>query len=238
MREVNISELINLRPVETPGLTEDLSLNGSLRLYEYILQGIDAVVFIHDVKRNKKIWSNGNYEKVLGYSDAEFAKFNYSEIQALVHHDDKNIMIESSEYFNTAHSESFSTFYRVRHKLGQYVPMFYHFTILQCDEEGFPLYILGAGFNFSGNLHSESRLKALISENHRTINQDRLKILTEREKQIIRHKADGLTCKEISRLLSISYYTAETHLKNIHHKLKIKSKTALFNFAVETGLKG
>jgi PAS domain S-box-containing protein len=237
MQHANISELINLIPGEIPGVNEDFSLFGSIQLYEEILQGIDAVMFIHDVKRNKKIWSNGKYERILGYTDDEFMQFSPEEIYSLVHHDDQKIILESNDYFNTAGSESFSTFFRVKHKQGHYVMMFYHFTILQCDEEGFPMYILGAGFDFTRHINSESHLRALIAENHRTINHMRLSCLTDREKQIITHMADGLTCKEISNLLSISYYTAETHMKNIHHKLKIKSKAALLSFAVETGLK-
>jgi DNA-binding NarL/FixJ family response regulator len=47
--------------------------------------------------------------------------------------------------------------------------------------------------------------------------------LTMKERQIIRLYAEGQTIEEIANVLNISYHTANTHRRNIFHKLKINS---------------
>ena len=48
--------------------------------------------------------------------------------------------------------------------------------------------------------------------------------LTIREKEILQLLVDGKTKKQISQLLFISYFTVDTHLKNIYNKLQVHSK--------------
>ncbi len=48
--------------------------------------------------------------------------------------------------------------------------------------------------------------------------------LTEREKDIIRHIADGLNTQEVAAELNLSYYTVDTHLKNIFQKLRVHTR--------------
>jgi len=43
--------------------------------------------------------------------------------------------------------------------------------------------------------------------------------ITPREKQILDLFKEGMTSKECSQKLSISYFTVETHRRNIHRKL-------------------
>jgi len=43
--------------------------------------------------------------------------------------------------------------------------------------------------------------------------------LTKREKQLLEMFSLGKTSKECAEELCISYFTVETHRKNIHHKL-------------------
>jgi len=47
--------------------------------------------------------------------------------------------------------------------------------------------------------------------------------LTEREKEILRLMTDGLTKKVIADKLFVSYFTIDTHLKNIYAKLHVHS---------------
>lgn len=49
--------------------------------------------------------------------------------------------------------------------------------------------------------------------------------LTPREEEILKLLAQGYVTKEISDKLGISYYTSQTHLKNIYEKLHVRSRT-------------
>ena len=49
--------------------------------------------------------------------------------------------------------------------------------------------------------------------------------LTDREKDILRFMTDGLTKKHIAEKLFLSYFTIDTHIKNIYTKLQVHTRT-------------
>jgi DNA-binding NarL/FixJ family response regulator len=51
--------------------------------------------------------------------------------------------------------------------------------------------------------------------------------LTRREQDILRHVASGLTTLETAHNLNLSYYTVDTHLKNIFQKLDVHNRHGL-----------
>jgi two-component system nitrate/nitrite response regulator NarL len=56
--------------------------------------------------------------------------------------------------------------------------------------------------------------------------------LTRRERQIVRMVSEGLTNKEVARLLKLSDGTIKVHLHNIYQKLAIGNRTALAALAI------
>lgn len=54
--------------------------------------------------------------------------------------------------------------------------------------------------------------------------------LTEREGEVIGHIREGLTNQQIAELMCVSFYTVETHRRNIYFKLGVKSATELIRF--------
>ncbi len=60
--------------------------------------------------------------------------------------------------------------------------------------------------------------------------------LTEREEQILKLIADGLTNKEISGTLVISEATVENHVHHIFAKLGISNRTRAVAYAFQTKL--
>ena len=65
-------------------------------------------------------------------------------------------------------------------------------------------------------------MKAFLGENDEDPYQ-----LTKREKDILRFVASGLTTLEVAHKLSLSYYTVDTHLKNIFQKLNVHNRHGL-----------
>ncbi|QHO75866.1 DNA-binding response regulator [Bradyrhizobium sp. CCBAU 051011] len=59
-----------------------------------------------------------------------------------------------------------------------------------------------------------------------------LRVLTHREREIIRLVAEGLSNKEIARQLNLSPGTVKVHLYNIFHKLEISNRTVLATIAL------
>ena len=60
--------------------------------------------------------------------------------------------------------------------------------------------------------------------------------LSKREIEIIREIAKGLTTKQIAEKLFISYYTIETHRKNILSKLQLTNTAEVILYASQSGL--
>ncbi len=56
-------------------------------------------------------------------------------------------------------------------------------------------------------------------------------VLTRREKEVLQLIAKGRTSLQIAQQLKLSKYTIDTHRKNIHNKLGIKTNTGLVNYA-------
>ena len=57
--------------------------------------------------------------------------------------------------------------------------------------------------------------------------------LTKRERQILKLIGNGKTSNQIANSLKISKYTVDTHRKNIHKKLDIKTNTGLVKYVLE-----
>lgn len=60
--------------------------------------------------------------------------------------------------------------------------------------------------------------------------------LSNREMEVVRLVKNGLTTKEIADQLNISFYTAETHRKNIKLKIGVEGEAAFLRFVYSTDL--
>lgn len=60
--------------------------------------------------------------------------------------------------------------------------------------------------------------------------------LTERETEILRHVAKGLTAKQIAEKLSLSHRTVENHVQATFRKLQVANRVELARYAIEHGL--
>ena len=61
-------------------------------------------------------------------------------------------------------------------------------------------------------------------------------VLTEREDEVLKLIAEGLSAKEIARELTISVRTVDRHRENILSKLGLRDRTQLTRYAIRAGL--
>ena len=61
-------------------------------------------------------------------------------------------------------------------------------------------------------------------------------ILTERETEVLRYVAKGLTAKQIAERLSLSHRTVENHVQATFRKLQVANRVELARYAIEHGL--
>ena len=60
--------------------------------------------------------------------------------------------------------------------------------------------------------------------------------ISDREKDIIRLIADGLSTNEIGEKLFLSAHTVNTHRKNILSKLNVKNSAGVIRYGIQTGI--
>jgi DNA-binding NarL/FixJ family response regulator len=60
--------------------------------------------------------------------------------------------------------------------------------------------------------------------------------LTDRETEVLRHVAKGLTAKQIAAKLSVSHRTVENHVQATFRKLQLANRVELTRYAIEHGL--
>lgn len=86
----------------------------------------------------------------------------------------------------------------------------------------------------TGNTYFQNKAaRRAISDHHANDDFIRKFKLTARELEVIGHIRQGLTNQQIADTMSVSYYTVETHRRNIHFKLDVKSTAELIRFMEE-----
>ncbi|MBJ7340851.1 response regulator transcription factor [Mycolicibacterium sp.] len=65
---------------------------------------------------------------------------------------------------------------------------------------------------------------------------DAVPSLTDRETEILRYVAKGLTAKQIAEQLSLSHRTVENHVQATFRKLQVANRVELARYAIEHGL--
>ncbi len=87
--------------------------------------------------------------------------------------------------------------------------------------------------NYITKPFNEKQLLASIELAFQQISLSTVKFMpTDREKHIIQLIANGYCSKEIASKLSVSYYTIETHRKNLIKKFEVKTITELISMAM------
>jgi len=85
-----------------------------------------------------------------------------------------------------------------------------------------------------------SAVKRLLTEYLRGIRKesdtDRLEVLTERERQVLRFTAEGFSNQEIADKLVLSPKTVDTYRQRIMEKLDLHHRSELIRYALKTGL--
>ena len=85
---------------------------------------------------------------------------------------------------------------------------------------------------------SKALVKDYLARAARGEDRDRFDGLTDREREILRLIAQGMTTKQIAEELVLSPHTVQSHRDRMMGKLDLHSKAALVRYAVDRGLVG
>ena len=134
----------------------------------------------------------------------------------------------------------FSRKYRIRKPDGSFVCLLEQNKVLQIDSDGNITHVLGTCTDIS-ELVKPQRFEATVqvaanASTTRPVPQEEQETaktkLSEREKEIVRLVAEGLSSKLIADQLFLSFHTVNTHRKNIICKTHSKNTSGLVQYAI------
>jgi DNA-binding NarL/FixJ family response regulator len=109
------------------------------------------------------------------------------------------------------------------------------YVLKSCKREDLITTIEAAAAGESPSKAGELRRLAGVMKLREVINDDEIR-LTQRETQVLRHVALGLSNKEIGLSLEISVETVKEHVQNILRKIAVSDRTQAAVWAVRKGL--
>jgi DNA-binding NarL/FixJ family response regulator len=96
--------------------------------------------------------------------------------------------------------------------------------------------VVAAGHSLLAPAVTRKVIDEFVRLQARRIGVDRLDVLTDREREVVRLVATGLSNEEISARLTMSPLTAKTHVSRAMTKLALRDRAQLVVLAYETGL--
>jgi two-component system response regulator NreC len=95
---------------------------------------------------------------------------------------------------------------------------------------------VAAGGKYASPAITEELLNDFVDVIKKEHSSDPFDTLSMREKEILKHIADGSTSKEIAEKLFISLSTVKSHRNNIMKKLKVNDMASLIKTAIKKGM--
>lgn len=96
--------------------------------------------------------------------------------------------------------------------------------------------ILAVKTVLSGKKYFASEIGVKLFEQRDGFNKGNPRSMTQREKDVLKELANGLTSKEIAVKLELSKRTIDTHRQNLINKLQVKNTAELVKYALSSGI--
>ncbi|KAA5538568.1 LuxR C-terminal-related transcriptional regulator [Adhaeribacter rhizoryzae] len=216
---------------------------------EMVLSHGPCLTWVLDLRTQQFVYLSENTRSLIGYEPQLFRQDGFLTLSKLLHPADKKNILELTvqlwENILALPKEkrlgyTFSRKYRIRKPDGTSVCLLEQNKITQTDSGGNITHVLGTCTDIT-DLINELTFEACVQgkftkapmrltpENAPVAARN---ILSEREKEIVRLVAEGLSSKVIADQLFISFHTVNTHRKNIIGKTHSKNTSGLVQYAI------
>jgi PAS domain S-box-containing protein len=111
-------------------------LNDQVTFLEEILNSLQLIVSIKDVKRRNLLWYNQNYQRLLGYHHKQLQALNTSEAIRLYHPEDYQKIRERNRYILDSNQDYYSCNLRLRHINGRWMKVHSDYIVLKRASDG------------------------------------------------------------------------------------------------------
>lgn len=212
-----------------------LKLKKQVSFYEKLFSGLNAVVFVLDLTNEKFLWISDYHKKLLG-NTINLKKHCSKDMLALLHPDDRDLLVEMKDFFANKKRGLFTSIYRINKPDGESTWVYTTAKAFKFNKDNNTFDVIGVTVDFSLKITYTKHIKNVFKEKLHESNIDLINVVSRREREIIQYFANGYKTKEIAKKLDISFHTVNNHRKNVLRKLNLRNLASLVNFAVENGL--
>ncbi len=206
--------------------------NNSESYQHEILEKTNTGIFIFDVDVQMIVWGNNKFYEI-NHLKAEhlFHPALKKLIGRKIHQNDLKYFNNLKTKINNELIDFISQIIRIRQKNNLY--NYYQFHLLTPQEQKnmrSGKVMIGIQYDITNMLHQYLQIensKVAAVEYPKNEEFEKLSSLSKRELQILELIVQGHTDKVIAKILKISFYTVETHRKNIIQKLQVKNTACL-----------
>lgn len=215
--------------------------------------------YILDYTQKKYIYANNKVTQFIDKPISYFLDGGVDFAVSCFHKQDlkvysENVLSENVKFLKNIPTANhadylFTCNYRVKDQRGEYKNIVQQSIFIKSAENGMPLAALGFLFDIS-NYRNDSRILHTIEplnnadfktnrERHLVKNtffaDERDKILTKREIEILKYLCDDLDSLQIASKMNISKHTVDNHRRNMLQKTNSKTSIGLVRFAFTEG---
>jgi DNA-binding CsgD family transcriptional regulator len=208
-----------------------------------------SMLFVTDEKHQAFRYVSPASSQITGYSPDQFYKGGYAFLDSLMHPADRRFVNRelADKFLDFVKSLSdaaikkhrFTVTYRIKRSDGQYIQIFYQFSIYLRDKARNPLILVGSIQDVTP-LRRDNTMRLQILKSHyakgklkyvETIIEQAISTpLTKREMEILKAISTGSTSHDIAHKMHLSTYTIKAHRRNILRKLGLSK----FESAIQT----
>lgn len=192
----------------------------------------DATYFKVDASSLNFIYASKKCKEILNLNSVLIDKCNFFEY--LIENIHENDLSKIETYLSLVQQEkdfTFSELIKLRGRNGLWKDIYLNIVVGIRYPSNFPEQLWACVIDLTEQFNSRQDNKKSSNSELELIS-----TLSKREKEITKLIVRGYTDKEIGIALNISYYTADTHRKNIINKLKVKNTACLAFMAGKIGI--
>jgi len=223
----------------TRKLIVDLEMKNKFHLNGNLSICFDTAYFIMEASSLRFIWASKKCLDLAGLPQQVVDDHNFFEqIVENIHPSDVYKIEDYLEFTQNPKRFPFSHILKLKHSDGSWRDIYVNIVVGTKNEDAYPEQLFGSVIDLTDSLKNRKNNKpdSSISNAYSNNELDLISSLSKREKEILQLIVKGHTDKEIGRKLNISYYTADTHRKNIINKLKVKNTACLAFLAGQMGV--
>ncbi|WP_439181590.1 response regulator transcription factor [Carboxylicivirga taeanensis] len=214
-------------------------MNGrGIEFYKKVLNHLPASVHILEIREDlaaRLVWANRNYYSEIGINPVKRLDMGFLNQGSLfVEEDLQYVHAAFSEIYNGS-QETKTILARINKPLEQRCWIYSRVRRIDLGDD--KVYLICFLYTVDQHLvRNPNSLDAFIAENNRLKNNLLLTKLTKTELTVLSHLGQGLSTKQVAKVLYRSFNTVNNHRRSIFAKLGFHKLSELVDFAKENGL--